>query len=64
LLFGDGFKNVRYADLNIYMLEGIRELKAANDNLASETAALKAANDNIAQLEKRAEWLERKWSRP
>jgi trimeric autotransporter adhesin len=64
----DGFKKVKYADLNIYILQGIRELKVANDNLVSETSALraqlKAANDNQARLEERMEWLERKWSRP
>jgi hypothetical protein len=43
-------KTMSYGDLVVPVVKSIQELKAANDNLVSETAALraqlKAANDN------------------
>jgi len=40
-------KNLSYATLVVPLTKAVQELKAANDNLISETAVLKRANDNL-----------------
>ena len=54
---------VNYTGLIVPVVKAIQELKAANDDVVSETAALraqlKAANDNEARMEQRLERLER-----
>jgi outer membrane murein-binding lipoprotein Lpp len=59
---------VEHSRVTPAILQSVLELKAANDNLVSETTALKrqlkAANDNEARMEQRIERLERKWAKP
>jgi hypothetical protein len=45
----DGMKTVDYPALVAPLIESVKQLKATNDNLVSETLLLKAANDNLAR---------------